>query len=357
MSEAEIMWPFKRKTETRAASTYTAQMIQARAGYITGTTGRAELTATVQGAVTLWENGLSLADVEGTDLLNRRSLAIAGRMLALRGEALFYITEDALLPVADWDLSTRLSRPVAYRLTLPDAGGGKTMTALAGEVLHFRIGADASQPWLGTAPLKRASLSADLLETIERALCDVYGDAPLGSSIVPMPETPETDLADIARGFRGSRGKVLVRESVQVQAAGGPAPMQDWRANDLTPDLSKAQMGETLDKARDQINAAFGILPGLNNKATTGPAIREIQRNFAQWHLQPVAMGMAEEATEKLGQEVMIDTLRPLQAYDSGGRARAAVGVVQALAAAKEAGVDPDQALKLVNWGQNDGAA
>ena len=45
------MWPFKRKTETRAASNYTAQMIQARTAYITGTTGRAELTATVQGAV------------------------------------------------------------------------------------------------------------------------------------------------------------------------------------------------------------------------------------------------------------------------------------------------------------------
>ncbi|THF72420.1 MAG: hypothetical protein E8G75_10885, partial [Sulfitobacter sp. SK025] len=84
------MWPFKRKTETRAASGagYTAQMIQARTAYITGTSGRAELTATVQGAVTLWENGLSVADVDGTDLLTRRALAIAGRMLALRGEAL-----------------------------------------------------------------------------------------------------------------------------------------------------------------------------------------------------------------------------------------------------------------------------
>lgn len=347
-----MIWPFKRKTETRAASTtgYTGQLIQSRAAYITGTSGRAELTATAQGAVTLWENGLSVADVEGTDLLTRRALAIAGRMLALRGEALFYITDDTLIPVADWDLSTRLSRPTAYKLTLPDVGGGRTMTALAGEVLHFRIGADASQPWIGTAPLHRASLSADLLEIIERALCEVYGDAPLGSSIVPMPETPETDLADIARGFRGSRGRVLVRESVQVQAAGGPAPAQDWRANDLTPDLSKALMDKTLDQARDQINAAFGILPGLVNKATTGPMVREAQRHLAQWTLQPMAEGMAEECSEKLGAAIKLDTLRPLQAFDAGGRARAASGIVQALAAAKEAGVDPATALKLVDW-------
>ena len=346
------MWPFKSKTETRAASGtgYTAQMIQARTAYITGTSGRAELTATVQGAVTLWENGLSVADVGGTDLLTRRALAIAGRMLALRGEALFYITDEALIPVSDWDLSTRLSRPTAYRLTLPDIGGGKSVTALAGEVLHFRIGADAIQPWYGTAPLKRSSLSADLLEIIERALVEVYGDAPLGSSIVPMPETPETDLADIARGFRGSRGKVLVRESVQVQAAGGPAPAQDWRANDLTPDLSKALLDKTLDQARDQINAAFGILPGLNNKATTGPMVREAQRHLASWTLQPMAEGMAEEATDKLGNTVTLDVMRPLQAFDAGGRARTVTALVKALAEAKAAGVDPAMALNLVDW-------
>ena len=346
------MWPFKRKTETRAASGagYTAQMIQARTTYITGTSGRAELTATVQGAVTLWENGLSVADVDGTDLLTRRALAMAGRMLALRGEAVFYITDELLIPVSDWDLSTRLSRPTAYRLTLPDIGGGKSVTALAGEVLHFRIGADAIQPWFGTAPLKRSSLSADLLEIIERALVEVYGDAPLGSSIVPMPETPETDLADIARGFRGSRGKVLVRESVQVQAAGGPAPAQDWRANDLTPDLSKALLDKTLDQARDQINGAFGILPGLNNKATTGPMVREAQRHLAQWTLQPMAEQMAEEATDKLGSAVRLDCTRPLQAFDTGGRARALTAIVKALAEAKETGVDPAQALKLVDW-------
>ena len=43
--------------------------------------------------------------------------------------------------------------------------------------------------------------------------------------------------------------------------------------------------------------------------------------------------------------------MQPLQAYDAGGRARAAAQVVELLARAKEAGGDPDQALALVNWG------
>ena len=42
----------------------------------------------------------------------------------------------------------------------------------------------------------------------------------------------------------------------------------------------------------------------------------------------------------------------PLQAYDAGGRARAATAIIQALAMAKDTGVDPDDALKLVNWSE-----
>ena len=40
--------------------------------------------------------------------------------------------------------------------------------------------------------------------------------------------------------------------------------------------------------------------------------------------------------------------MRPLQAYDAGGRARALSGIVAALAEAKAAGIDPGRALELV---------
>ena len=89
---------------------------------------------------------------------------------------------------------------------------------------------------------------------------------------------------------------------------------------------------------------------GLNNKATTGPMVREAQRHLAQWTLQPMAEQMAEEVTDKLGSAITLDVMRPLQAFDAGGRARAAMGIVKALAEAKEAGVDPATALKMVDW-------
>ena len=207
-----------------------------------------------------------------------------------------------------------------------------------------------SAPWAGQAPLKRAQLSAGMLNAIEAALGEVYEVAPLGSQIVPFPEAPETDMEALARGFRGNRGKVVLRESVNVSAAGGPAPVSDWRPNDLTPNLEQALPVEALGAARNSICNVFGVLPAMLNPATTGPLVREGQRHLATWMLQPIAALMAEEASAKLGQEVALDVLRPVQAWDAGGRARAFSGLVQGLALAKAEGIDPEQALRLVDW-------
>ncbi|WP_368484668.1 phage portal protein [Salipiger sp. HF18] len=345
---------FRRKvpdTETRSSGTgYTAAIMAAREAYISGASGLAELTATAQTCVSLWEGGLSLADVTGTDLLTPSRLARTARSLALRGEAVWLIDDMGLIPASDWEVSTRNGEPRAYRLSIPDAGGGATRTALAAEVLHFRASVDVSTPWAGSAPLSRARLTAGMLNALELALGEVYDNAPLGSQVVPFPESPETDLETLARRFRGSRGRVLLRESVNVTAAGGPAPVQDWAPRNLTPDLSGAMTKESLDAARNGILAAFGVLPGMLSPSVTRPMVREAQRHLAQWALQPLAALIAEEASTKLGAEVALDTMRPLQAFDAGGRARALSTIVGALAAAKEAGVDPAQALKLVDW-------
>ena len=79
--------------------------------------------------------------------------------------------------------------------------------------------------------------------------------------------------------------------------------------------------------------------------------VREAQRHLAQWALMPVAAMIGQEASEKLGAEVRLDVMRPLQAFDAGGRARSLGAIIKALGEAKELGVDPAQALKLVDWG------
>lgn len=341
------------KRETRATGTgYTSQVMAAREAYVSGRLGLGELTATVQTCVGLWESGMALADIQGTDLIRRHDMAIAARALALRGESLFLI-RDRLIPIIDWDLSTRDGIPRAYRVSIPEIGGGRSETVLAAEVLHFKVAPDPGAPWTGQAPLRRAQLTAGLLHTLESALAEVYENAPLGSQVVPFPESQDVNLETLGHGFRGRRGRVLLRESVNVTAAGGPAPQQDWKPQQVTPDLQGSQAVQSLGEARSAIFAAFGVLPAMFASNAQGPLVREAQRHLAQWILQPIAVMMAEEASDKLASTVAIDVVRPAQAFDAGGRARAFGAMVQALTQAKEAGLDPqavEDALSFIDW-------
>ncbi|MGV8987597.1 MAG: phage portal protein [Cypionkella sp.] len=339
---------------------YTSDIMAARASYLAGASGLGELTATAQSCISLWEAAFAIADVQGTDALSRRTMAIVARALALRGEFVGLITDAGVLPCADWDLSTRDGIPRAYRVSLSEAGGNTSQTVLAAEVVHFRIGSDAVAPWTGTPPLKRSALTAGLLHALETALSEVYASAPLGSQIVPFPEASEAEKDRLGKAFRGTRGRVILRESVTVSAAGGPAPAQDWSPNNLTPDLSRAMMGESLTAARGAICAAFGVLPSLWVEAAQGPLVREAQRQLAGWTLQPIAELMAEECREKLGGEISIDTIRPLQAHDAAGRARALQMLVETMGRVKELGLSPEQfsaALTAVNFAGGDDLA
>jgi hypothetical protein len=278
-------------------------------------------------------------------------LAMAGRMLALRGEALFLI-RDRLIPITEYSLRTQDGFPTAYRVTIPEVGGGRTQTALAAEVIHVRIASDPAAPYCGQAPLRRAQITASMLNAVETALEDVFLDAPLGSQIVPMPESAANNVDELRRSFRGRRGQVLVVEGVPQAVAAGMHPDHGKKPDHLSPDLSRSMTKETMEAARGAILMAFGILPGMVDPNTTGPLIREGQRHLAQWTLQPVAALMAEEFSAKLGVDITMDVMRPLQAFDAGGRARAASQIIDALAAAQEAGVDPAQALRLVDWAE-----
>lgn len=355
-------WLFRRppQVEQRAAGAgYTAALMAAREGWISGHSTAAELTATVQGCISLWEGAFALADVQGTDLLDRHTLALIGRTLALRGEAVFLI-RDRLVPFSDWDLSTRYGVPRAYRGQISEAGGGRAETALAAEVIHIRTASDLAAPWGGRSPLSRVPLSASLLSEIETGLRDVYRDAPLGSQIVPVPEGAADDMDALRTRFKGSRGAALVIEGVAQSTAAGMNPQIGQKPDQLSPDLSRSMTSESLGAARDAILMAYGVLPGLMNRATTGPLVREAQRHLAQWTLQPLAMLLAEEAGAKLGASIFIDLMRPVQAFDVGGRARALSTIVKALAEAKAAGLTPAElgmAATQVNWGPDDGAA
>ncbi|MEM9432050.1 MAG: hypothetical protein AAGA32_21665 [Pseudomonadota bacterium] len=198
-----MRWPWQKpKVKNRAAASgFTSEIMAARKSYISGRRGIAELTATAQSCISLWEGGLSLADVEGTDLLTSRCLALAARSLALRGEALFLIRDTGLVPCSDWDLRTRDGQLTAYRVQISEAGGGRLETALAAETLHVRIGADVAAPWLGTAPLRGASLTAGLLQVVESALAEVFEVAASAPKWYRSPRAPKPATKPLGAAF------------------------------------------------------------------------------------------------------------------------------------------------------------
>ena len=182
---------------------------------------------------------------------------------------------------------------------------------------------------------------------------DVFRDAPIGSLIVPLPEGSAEDMEAMRAAFRGRRGSTLVIEGVAQATAAGMNPNIGQKPDQLSPDLDRTLADKLLTDARGAIFGVYGILPGLHNPATTGPLVREAQRHLAQLTLQPIADLIAEEASEKLGAAVSLDVVRPMQAFDHGGKARAFGAMLQAYAVAKEAGLDGStlaDALEFIDW-------
>lgn len=335
---------FKRKTAVEARSIdseggYTAMALMARAEAITG--AGADLSGVVAGCVSLWSNGLSMA-VTDSELLTPEVLASMGRQLATEGNSVWHITPMGLVPVSEYSLTTVDGKPKGYRLTIPDIRGSSQITALAGEVLHIRIGTDVRAPWQGIAPLQRAQISAGLLNATEVALAEVFRDAPIGSKVLGMPETSAGANSKLAASFRGKRGRVLVRDSSTVYAGAQGQP-DDWRPADLTPNLRDSMALESLKTARDAILHVYGVLPALVNDQAAGPVVREAQRHLATWTLAPIANLIKHELKAKTGEEANLDVFVGLGAFDVGGAARAMSTIISALAEAKAAGLEPGQ--------------
>ena len=84
---------FKRKAEpapeTRAAQDgFTGQVMALRENWLSGQTGLADLTATVQAAVGLWEGALAASHVDGTDLTDAGCHGAGGAFLGAAGRVL-----------------------------------------------------------------------------------------------------------------------------------------------------------------------------------------------------------------------------------------------------------------------------
>ena len=201
----------------------------------------------------------------------------------------------------------------------------------AGEVLHVKIDSDPERAVAGRVAAAHGVPFGWVTSCRGKALSEALVDMPFASQVVPMPEQSEWTtrcLPDRSAGS-GPRAASRVRSPFRLPVGrlriGGLEAIGSYsRSGQGRPDRSP-------DRRENLIALAYGVLPGLLNGAATGPMVRECERYLMQFVLQPIAELVAEEATQKLGETVTIDTMRPTQVSMQAARARAVNALVAAM--------------------------
>lgn len=200
----------------------------------------------LEAAAGLWARAFGAARVTGaegpaTSAVTPAVLAMVGRQLVRRGEAVFAIDVDRrgrvqLLPVASHDV-TGGPNPAGwwYRLDLFGPSGNVTRMRPAAGVVHAVYAVDPATPWLGVSPLGWARASGTLAANLETRPGEEAGAAV--GAFLPLPKdqggadgTPADKLASLRADIRGAKGKTVIVETTSAGWAEGKsaAPQRDW---------------------------------------------------------------------------------------------------------------------------------
>ena len=344
---------FRRKSvETRASGTgYTAAIMGARAAYITGQSGLAEATATAQSCVSLWENAFAGADVIGADLLDRRTMALAGAFSGAPRRKRF---PDPRSARAGLRLGSEHPRRRA---------SGLSAFRLRGRRRAFRNRARGR----GAAPADRGGPDSAMDRDRAIAAGIALGAAParIGDRFAWRIPRRAARIDDRSAGRRRRR-----------RARGSPRPSsrQAWRgARDRASVTSHRRRRSDAGPGAGSPHPAIARGGGCRDAGPgAGGHLRRVRRSAGPYQSRDhgadgprgaTPSGDMDPATDRrdggrgsrreAGGTVEIDVHRPLQSFDAGGSARAVSGIIEALARAKEAGLSPAEisaAFGALDW-------
>ena len=287
-----------------------------------------EQTAAVEYVVGLVSRALTLAETKPPiPALGPSTLALAGRRVMLRGNAVFAIHAPrggpvSLIPATTWDIVGGTWDPATWMYLLEIAsplGDFERRIVPAAGVVHLRIG-ETAYPWQGVSPLVSAGLTASQLARMEKRLQEDAG-TPV-AWLLGIPDGSPDGQADKLRGnIANAKGSVVTTETT----AGGwgqgavAAPRQDLTPQRIGP-VPPATSIQLRDGSALAIIGAMGIQPALYS--SEGSALREGYRQFLTSEIQPIAIKFAEEFSAKLERPVQF-SFRRLAAADIAARARA----------------------------------
>ena len=297
-----------------AATDYTTLSIEARVA-AAGGDATADTLAAIEAAAFLYERAFAAAD---SDVLTPSQLALIGRRLLLRGEAVFMVDKGVIgAPAVSWDVTGGHS-PAKwnYRLDLAAPSGSSTVKLHSSAVFHPRIGTTPTTPWRGASPIGRSAETTRLLAAIERQLGDEHG-GPVGH-VIPVPNLKQAGKLPAA--IAALRGKVTLGESSSKGwGEGGRPPAGEWHPQRIgaSPDPATVELRRDVERT---VYSAAGIPAAL--LSTDSEPSRESWRMFLHGTLLPIGRLLGAELRSKgLGTGQI--TFDSLMASDLAGRARA----------------------------------
>lgn len=342
-----MMWPFR--NETRGAADATEARISAIEAEAHSPASDPEALGVAEACAGLWERSLAAATVAPASLalspVSAAILALAGRGLARRGEAVFLIdTSEAgirLVPAAGWDVRGGAD-PETWRYRVDLIGPSVTTTQnVAGQaVLHFRVGCDPRTPWRGKGPLKRGESTAKLAAKIETS-ATVEASMPIGR-FLSIPLNPDQAQA---------QEKQLARTGAFVVTGVGQGTVtQDAPNSRFSPVAYGPKPDQVLEalrtRAGQDVAAAYGVPPVLLASTGDGAGQREAWRRFWAATIAPLGSLIEAELQDKLDPAASVQ-FEALRASDEDGRSRAVSRRAAAFKTFTDAGLERAEAARL----------
>ena len=347
------MWPFGRRSAAKAqaggGTSATELALAALDREAAGRTVAADGLALAESCVGLWERALASAMVEPDGMalaaVTPQMLALTGRALAVRGNAVFAIDVTrggvALYPASSWDPRGGY-RPAArrYYVTMSGPDGTVTRNLPAASVLHFRVGASDAEHWRGRAPLYRARSTATLAARLERQMTDETKIAV--GRILPLSIPSPDQGGDLSEEIR--------KGGLTIVPFGHGLGFEQTPSARYAPQRLGAHPAEPLPALRSAIGteicACFGVPPALLDKGADGTAQRESWRRFWLGTIAPLGRLIAAELALKLDTAARLG-FEALAAADEDGRSRAISRRAAAAKSLNDMGIERERALRL----------
>ena len=295
--------------------------------------------AALEHAAGLVGRSLTVATVQGTDLLKPDTLRDIGRDLILRGESVYLFglgptLRQSLTRVA-WTQVFGDHNPESWRydLTLTGPTTSTTKRYRYGEVMHPRYATSPLMPWSGISPLRQAALTGKLASTLEASL-GREASVPV-KRVAPVPTgTPNAYVEYVRESFRDLVGIFALPETTKQAFGAGQssAPQRndyDFKRVGPEPTQAEVMLYGVVYAAVLNTCGVPSALSGMQG-STGGALLREAIRIFQSHTMDPLCRIIESEASRVLETKV---TLR-LPASPEATRIRA-----QAIKVLKESGI------------------